>query len=238
MRVLQEIENAVSYEYFKDVRKRLGRHSPRPSVSLTEKLNAPGLARRISSNQVCSSPSTGPPSASLYRRHSSVERYLETKELDSFSKEGQLKSSTEPNRHSVNFENEDLFDYVDFSSSPQLPSANYEATRSPRVSLADKKQSLPRVTFSESTVDVKSASLPSQRQGAATPSMLDFELDVVVDIDSGKCVLHSEAEKEEEDLLSANSRYYNILQVVCLQILCKVFVYRYYAGCLFTYIMQ
>ncbi len=144
----------------------------------------------------------GTPDKTLFRRHSSVERYLETKELDYMSQESGLKDS-KSDRYSLNVDRDSQFlDCVDFSSNPELSNSNYDiGSKEPKETdrVRDPTKNTPRVTFSESTADVKTASASSQRPSTSSPGMLDFELDVVVDIDSGRCVLHNEMDKEEED---------------------------------------
>ena len=59
-----------------------------------------------------------------------------------------------------------------------------------------------RVKFSESTHDIRSNVSESQKTTSSVGSTaMDFELSLVMDIESGKCVLHtgSEKEKEKED---------------------------------------
>lgn len=143
------------------------------------------------------------------RRHSSVERYLETKELDSY-----LPRYMEGNEErSVDIVDGKFFEVAEFRSHPNLSDQEMES-RSDAPYMAGKRKKLgiktnkdfltpigTKVTFSDSTYDVRSekGSISSQRQ--SLPSMLDFQLDVVVDIDSGKCVLHNDKDQENDSQL-------------------------------------
>lgn len=195
MKILQEIETAVSQEFFKDVRKRLRRQSRKPS----EKIQTPSMLRKsLDYRHSRTSP------RSFYRRHSSVDRYLETKEMNYLPRKQQLRDD-DTKRYSLDGDAVDgsFLDIVDFRSHPDLSDHEQEASyESPKK---EKKKFLltppggAKVTFSDSTFDIRNVTTPSQRQSASGPSMLDFELDIVVDIDSGKCVLHNDNEKEENE---------------------------------------
>ena len=193
VKILQEIETAVSQEFFKDVRKRLRRQSRKPP----EKMQTPSMLRRSLNYKQSISP------RAFYRRHSSVDRYLETKEMDYLPRK-QLKDD-DTKRYSLDGDIVDgsFLEIVDFRSHPDLSDHELEASyESPKK---EKKKTLlsppggAKVTFSDSTYDVRNVTTPSQRQSSSGPSMLDFELDIVVDIDSGKCVLHNDNEKEENE---------------------------------------
>ncbi len=222
VRLLKEIESALSNEFFKDVRKRLRRHARKPSARL-DRLQTPTLIRNLNEDRG----NLLTPKKLGFRRHSSVERYLETKELENMPKQTELADDLKKDKQSLFVDNRDAqgLDYVDFSSNPELSNSNYdlETKRTPPTEWKRApSHNTPRVTFSESTADVKMASENSQRSSTSTASMLDFVLDVVVEIDSGKCVLHSEVDKEEEDdSKTYHSRYchclcFKVSLVVCL----------------------
>ena len=141
------------------------------------------------------------------RRHSSVERYLETKELDSYIPKyvGDGDDVTKRSRDAVDGK---LIEVTEFRSHPNLSDHEIDS-RSEVPTKSEKRKKLAsdqkkdylspsgaRVTFSDSTCDVRSerGSVVSQRQNLS--SMLDFQLDVVVEIESGKCVLHSDKDHE------------------------------------------
>eukprot|EP00794_Sanderia_malayensis_P007184 gene7184-7990_t len=207
IKLLQDIESAVSNEYFKDIRKRLRRHARKPSGHITDKLQTPRMLRKFAEarSQLAS------PAKPLFRRHSSVERYLETKELDELT-EDEIKSryDRKSDRLSLNVDRQggQYHDYVDFCSNPELSNSNYELNTK-KLGVGEtggqkrdpQQQTTPRVTFSDSTADVKTSSSASSQRHASTstPSKVDFELNIVVDIDSGKCVLHSEVAEKDDD---------------------------------------
>ena len=201
LRILQDIESAVSQEFFKDVRKRL-RRTNRKSSGYFELLQSPASIRNLEKrhNKAAERP--------FARRHSSVERYLETKELDSLVPK-HTGDGDESRR--IAFDTTDGRLVTDFRSHPNL--SDHEIDCRPDVpekvagrkkTNADKKKDYlspesNKVTFSQSTTDVRSdrGSIASQRQNLSS-SMLDFQLDVVVDIDSGKCVLHSDKDTDSD----------------------------------------
>ena len=201
LRILQDIENAVSLEFRKDMRKRL-RGSNRKS-GYFDRIQSPGNPRRPEKTSHRS------PASNFQRRHSSVERYLETKELDSYFP----KYMDENDEKSVDTVDAKLFEVVEFRSHPNLSDHEMDSRsdvpekpkKKSKLDSEQKKDYLSpvgtKVTFSDSTYDVRSdrESVTSQRQ--SLPNMLDFQLDVVVDIDSGRCVLHSDKDHEGDPQL-------------------------------------
>lgn len=197
LRILQEIETAISQEFFKDVRKRL-RGSNRKSSWYFDRIKSPSNIRRP--NKV------GDANKTVVRRHSSVERYLETKEMDSLVP----KYMKDAKERSLDIVDGKCIEIPDFRSHPNLSdhemdSRTEEPVKLRKINKLVKSQGKnhlsptdAKVTFSGSTYDVRSdkGSIVSQRQNLS--SMLDFELDVVVDIDSGKCVLHSDKDTEQD----------------------------------------
>jgi len=207
LRVLHEIENAVSVEFRKDVRNRL-RGSNRKSGYFDLVHQSPGFLRRPGRTPVKSAASKA-----FSRRHSSVERYLETKEHDGYLPK-YMEASDE---RSFDFVDGKLIEVAEFRSHPNLSDHELDS-KSDALDKASKENKLgverkrdyltpvvTKVTFSDSTFDIRSerGSVSSQKQ-PTLPNMLDFQLDVVVDIDSGKCVLHSDKDHEGDSQLREN----------------------------------
>ena len=198
LRILLDIESAVSQEFRKDMRKRL-RGSNRRS-GYFDRIQSPRFTRMLEGARDSS------PTKAFARRHSSVERYLETKELDSYLPR-YMEESEDRSTDTVDGK---LFEFAEFRSHPNLSDQEmesrsdvpYMAEKRNKLSIKTKKDFLTpvgtKVTFSDSTYDVRSdkGSVSSQKQ--SLPSMLDFQLDVVVDIDSGKCVLHSDKDQDND----------------------------------------
>ena len=216
MRILSDIETALSSEFFKDVRRRFRRRN-RKSL-FAEQLFSPKSARKLSEQE---SPT---PQSRLARRHSSTDNYLETRELEYPMRRPPPSPAAvdASKRFSMNEDTTDLT-YVEiagFTSDPDFL-GSYEREQRKEESFlthsgeeqkndepdAGQIRVPPRVTFSDSTADVTAKETPCYKHNNSSSSvssttamsMLDFELDVVVDIDSGKCVLHTENEKEKEE---------------------------------------
>ena len=203
LRILNDIENAVSVEFRKDVRNRL-RGSNRKS-GYFDLVQSPGFIRRPGRT-----PTRSPGNKEFARRHSSVERYLETKEHDGYLPK-YMEASDE---RSFDFVDGKLIEVAEFRSHPNLSDHELDsksdtldkAAKENRLDVKRKKDYLTpvvtKVTFSDSTFDIRSdrGSVSSQKQ-QTLPNMLDFQLDVVVDIDSGKCVLYSDKDHEGDSQL-------------------------------------
>ena len=214
VRILQDVEAAISQEFFKDVRKRFRRQSRKPSGTYMQRLQSPAFLRDTELSATLS------PKRTFHRRHSSVERYLETRELDLLPKRSRQLQGEDSSRRIFDGDAVDggFLKVADFRSHPDLSDHEMDAlydldpgedderrvhkVRSVKKTLVKKKEKKnllspgpAKVTFSDSTYDVRSTS--SQRQGFS--NMLDFQLDVVVDIDSGKCVLHNDNNKDDDE---------------------------------------
>lgn len=198
VKTLQEIETIYKNQFFKDVKKKFRRRSTRVrSVALKQRRSVSEMKRR-----------------SL---HSPEPAWLGHNENDS--------DSNYANQHSYNQQqNDDYANNYDTVDAPRIPDtviynlteniygSNDVDTVKHKLFDNDIKSSCENipsqrpsshVKFSDSTYDVRSdgsGNVPQTQQLRSTA--LDFELNVVVDIDSGKCTFHTsdnvEPTKEEE----------------------------------------
>lgn len=208
-KTLQDLENAVFNEFRKDVRKKLRRHSRGRQSSQRHAIPqaSPPRRRKAKTERV-----KGSRSRTRVRRQI-VEDFNES---DYDVSEMVDMSTTYPkSRHDRDY-------FLNNSDIPVVPSFNLEDDRQikpdlieledrtahdnmpPLVSTPDNKDAAmgpgsPKVTFSTSTNDVQSENSVNQRADVLPQQNLDFELDVIVNIDSGKCVLHSGNDGDGED---------------------------------------
>lgn len=218
-KILQNLENAVFNEFRKDVRKRWSRsrhgrargvHSRR---SVSEKSATGTTDRRAHSEHVRGS-----------RIRSRIKPRLHLEENDDENEMVEMGSPLYTEKDSFFFLNAtdvplgagadepdglanskrslspsaSLLDALDLPSKPgaaQLSNEDMVPLRS--TPHHDIEAAGPRVTFSCNESEVQDQTVISQRN-SLQPN-LDFELDVIVEIDSGKCVLHPASDGDKDD---------------------------------------
>ena len=138
-----------------------------------------------------------------FNRHSAI--FLQPNEESPTKK---LSHSKRRNFHTrsqslIEIENSSTVDDIDgpFVESIDLDSIPSPSVRRPQPKLALKNENYDevitpktptQVKFSDSTNDVRSENSDTNRSTVTTPSeALDFEFNMVIDIESGKCTLHS-----------------------------------------------
>jgi hypothetical protein len=209
-KILQELENAVFNEFRKDVRKKLRRHS-RGRQSNQHHINtqkSPPRHRKAKSERI-----KGSRSRTRIRRQ--IAEDFNESDYD-VSEMIDMRSTVSPKSRREDY----LLNNTDI---PVLPPFNLEDedqvnvdqemteledrvpdSMSPLASTSDHRDApfgpgSQKVTFSTSTYDFQDQNALNQRTSVLPQQNLDFELDVIVNIDSGKCVLHSSNEGESED---------------------------------------
>jgi len=187
---LQEIENLLSKEFFKDVKKRFRRKTRRSTMDSNWKRSR------------------------SFNRHSAI--FMQPNE-DSPSKK--RSNSSKHNFHTrsqslIEIENSPVVDDIDgpFVESIDLYSIPTLPVRPPRpklgmdIDLSDEvvtPKTPTQVKFSDSTNDVRSENSDTNRSAVTTASeALDFEFNIVIDIESGKCTLHSGSQEPSESALN------------------------------------
>lgn len=176
---LQEIENLLSKEFFKDVKKRFRRKTRRSTMDKNWK--------RSKSFNRHNSLFLQPNEESPTKKHShSSRRHFSTR-----------------SQSLIDIENPSTVDEIDgpFVESIDLDSIPSPSGRPPQMKLALEinhsdevvtPKTPTQVKFSDSTNDVRSENSDTNRSAVTTASeALDFEFNMVIDIESGKCTLHS-----------------------------------------------
>lgn len=210
-KILQDLENAVFNEFRKDVRKKLRRHSRGRKGSQRHRVSqaSPSPQRKAKTERVKGS-----------RSRTRVRRQIVADFNDSdfdVSEMVDMSSTFPKNRHDRDYimNNSDIPVVPPFNLEDEqqikleqdlveLENRTFRDSTSPLVSTPDNRdaavgQGAPKVTFSTSTNDVQDENSVNQRADVLPQQNLDFELDVVVNIDSGKCVLHSVNDGDGED---------------------------------------
>ena len=211
-KILQDLENAVFNEFRKDVRKKLRKDSRGRQGSHRHAVSqrSPERHRKANSERVKGS-----------RSRTRVRRQVVQDLNDSdFDVSEMIDMSTSVHHKTEKRDRDYLLNNSDI---PVVPPFNLEDEQqikieqdlielehrtaqhmSPFASTPDSKDAAygpgsPKVTFSTSTNDVQDENFVSQKADLLPQQNLDFELDVIVNIDSGKCVLHSVNESDSED---------------------------------------
>ncbi|XP_048589365.1 transmembrane protein KIAA1109 homolog isoform X3 [Nematostella vectensis] len=213
-KLLQELESAVFNEFRKDVRKKLRRHSRGQSgyANRGETGKKSHDPRRAMSEQVKGSRSRS-------RLHGRISGDATDAELEGSEMVDLSHSRKRLNRKlntTDSYMPQQAYDEADASMESSLtrPTDALNSTPGPHLAFTEDDETVPtyrstpynkdqtapvvpRVTFN--TADVQDQSSESPRPAALPQQNLDFELDVTVDIEGGKCVLHTcdTADKDE-----------------------------------------
>lgn len=226
-RRLQDLESAVFNEFRKDVRKKLRRHSRSGRPALSKESDRANLHRR----KAMSEKVRGSRTRSRVKRQTSSdveEMESEMVEMGSNSstprKSGRRSTSDAPK---IICE-DDTENAIFGKRSPSLPDiinvginaskATHEEPLPLRSKLHQEGEGtpVPRVTFrtaSESDYDsgASQKSVAMQQQQQQPQQNLDFELDLAVIIDSGKCVFYPADDGEKDE--TADAKLVMIMQV-------------------------
>jgi len=214
-RRLQDLESAVFNEFRKDVRKKLRRHSRSgrsglPKITESDRAN---LHRK----KVMSEKIRGSRTRSRVRRQASSDvEEMESEMVEMGSNSSTPQKSSRQSDGPVIICEDNTGNAIFGKRSPSLPdilnvgiSASKASHEDPLSLPSPSRQegegtSGPRVTFrtaSESDCDsgASQKSIAMQQQQQQQQQNLDFELDVAVVIDSGKCVFYPADEGEKEE---------------------------------------
>ena len=186
VKTLQEIETIYKNQFFKDVKKKFRRRSTRVKTNTT--------VRKRSQTSHLKRNSLHLPDDHL--RYPSNTDYLDDIEVINYGNDYDTVDAPRiPDTVIINLQDSlNIYGYQDHIKSNYIDSET--KTSSEEVRPAS------HVKFSDSTYDVRSdvsGNIAQPQHARATA--LDFELNVVVDIDSGKCTFHTgenEQPKEEE----------------------------------------
>lgn len=194
---LQEIESALSNEFFKDVKKRFRRSSKRHSVV---------TGRRFVPNENKSAPHLYPASTRKLKSRRTSEGFYENQpvELENSNEFGKDEvDAPGSNRHETILDSKSgELNILKIRKSEQLNSEEFDDIHTythdeetelyfGQVTFSDSAQGF----HSERTDTVKSLQL-------VNATALDFELNVVVDIESGKCTFHAESNDTKDTTLT------------------------------------
>ena len=169
---LQEIENLLSKEFFKDVKKRFRRKTRRSTMDTSW--------RRRSFTRS---------STHLQPGSNSATKLVRSKSQISHKRSVSLIESTKSTADEIDGP------FIESIDTEPLPSIIKPAIR--KLNLEDYSEDLPpkaptQVKFSDSTNDLRSENSDTNRSAAVPASeALDFEFNMMIDIESGKCTLHS-----------------------------------------------
>lgn len=178
---LQDIENALSKEFFKDVKKRFRRKTRRSTMDPTYRRKSFNTKSVRPTSQIFLDPFEGTPSKSDGIRSTSVSTAMYKRptrqEIDSLQVDtldlidGPLMTSDSV---PIGSDNLDKSTYTEHQFSPKSPGQVKFAGVSPIDDVYSEVSPSPKIT---------------QSLGAAA---LDFEFNMIVDIKSGKCTFHSQ----------------------------------------------
>ena len=200
MLVLQEIEAALSNEFFKDVKRKFRRGSRRATLSSPK--------RKVSYSGVKRSPTYLAPSQKVKpsSRSSAAQFQPLHEKPDSFDNDD---DSYEMNKDETDAAHETIiFDEEKDESKSYEKQKSHVSVGDDYIDINTRKQPVnSRVKFSDSTFDVRSDASDNQKSTQTlSATALDFELNVVVDIDSGKCTFYTGAHDVKEEVFSPGHR--------------------------------
>lgn len=195
---LQELENAVFNEFRKGVRKKIRKHSRSrqtyPYHINTQKSTTP--QRKTMSERPKNSKTRSRLRKQIAEDDSDYDDDLPIK-----NKPSHLNVSDIPVLTTSDFTGMESTSTLTWSKEDVLDEGG---RGTPFCSTPDNKQSWMqaaqhKVTFSPSSTELNEPGSLSPKSSMLTQQNLDFELDIIVNIDSGKCVLHLASENDESN---------------------------------------